>query len=205
MYAWVAEDRRRELTDALLSLLALSVGFSILYSKRGFLFVNEYVVQRMLSLFPAVVVILLFAFLGHEFMHRYVARRLGYVAYYRASYPWLLLAILLPLFTNFIFAAPGAVVISYKIYGFPDEKRDTFLISAAGPSLNLLLAIVALAILPLRLPYLYLFGSLNAWLALFNLLPIPPLDGYKMAVSRPVYWGLALLLSLLVMWGYWAR
>jgi Zn-dependent protease len=63
------------------------------------------------------------------------------------------------------------------------------LVSFAGPFVNLLLALLALTVLGLQVGpegvdrlgrgqmMLYLFGMLNFALLLFNLLPVPPLDG----------------------------
>ena len=81
---------------------------------------------------------------------------------------------------------------------FRNYRRDDLLVSLAGVTMNMLLFLVSgfLYVLSIRLFYetpgngfasralfyLYqffgLFSSLNLGLALFNLLPIPPLDGY---------------------------
>ncbi len=183
----IAMDRK-EILDMALSLAALSLGFSLLYGKwRG--------PAAVLALFPVMAVILLLAFLGHELAHRYVANRLGYFARYEASYPWLALAVVLPALTNFIFAAPGAVVVSqYSIWGRA-SPRDLFYISAAGPATNIGLALLALPLAHL-VPMAWFFAKINAWLALFNLLPIPPLDGYKMFRAFPAYWAAALAVAV---------
>lgn len=70
-------------------------------------------------------------------------------------------------------------------YNLKNPRRDTALIALAGPASNILLAIVLsfiyrLSALPLVLStILYTLISLNINLALFNLIPIPPLDGSK--------------------------
>lgn len=74
-------------------------------------------------------------------------------------------------------------------YNLKNPVRDTALIALAGPASNILLAIV-LALL-IRLPGLvFLLPAisyviiLNINLALFNLLPIPPLDGSKIFLKN---------------------
>jgi Zn-dependent protease len=73
-------------------------------------------------------------------------------------------------------------------------KYGDAIVAFAGPAVNLLLAIVSLTVLALWLrttggeglatgggfyiyQFLFLFGMLNIVLCLFNLLPLPPLDG----------------------------
>jgi Zn-dependent protease len=65
-------------------------------------------------------------------------------------------------------------------------RKDNALIALAGPISNLIIAAIAGTIyrfLPngftLFALVLYVIGSVNVSLAIFNLLPIPPLDGSK--------------------------
>ena len=135
------------------------------------------------------------AFLAHEvFGHKFVSQRYGLFAEFRADDLFLMLAVLLS-FTGFVFAAPGAVVISGT------TRIDTYgKIAAAGPLVNIILAtfflMLSFAGLQLVLP---LYGGqgidlistgyqINSWLALFNLLPLGILDGAKvMAWSKPAW------------------
>jgi Zn-dependent protease len=77
---------------------------------------------------------------------------------------------------------------------FRDPRRGMMVVAAAGPAMNFLLAwlgAVALYAAPylaasLRDPFLlliYYFLVANVALGLFNLLPIPPLDGGRIAVG----------------------
>ena len=73
-------------------------------------------------------------------------------------------------------------------YNFRDKKYGNIKVSLAGPASNILLAIffgLILRFLPkelfinnqgIFLAFSYIV-SINIWLALFNLIPIPPLDG----------------------------
>jgi Zn-dependent protease len=73
-------------------------------------------------------------------------------------------------------------------YNLKSPKRDSALISLSGPASNLILATLFSLILriPLFTPYSLLFTvfiQLNVGLAIFNLLPIPPLDGSKILLG----------------------
>lgn len=70
-------------------------------------------------------------------------------------------------------------------YNLKDPKRDTALIALAGPMSNIVIAIIISLLI--RLPgvppqvvsILYFVIRLNIGLALFNLIPVAPLDGSK--------------------------
>lgn len=72
-------------------------------------------------------------------------------------------------------------------YNFEKRELYTALTALAGPVSNILLAIITAAIhlllgqsTPLLVEYLlYSFATINVALAVFNLIPIPPLDGHK--------------------------
>jgi len=95
--------------------------------------------------------------------------------------------IIVPLFLHVGWAKP--VPVNFAVL----SRTQMLLVSIAGPISNILLAIVlavAYHILPVKaIPlvetYLWLGVFLNIALAIFNLLPIPPLDG-----SRIIYAGL---------------
>lgn len=76
--------------------------------------------------------------------------------------------------------------VPFDPYNLDNPKRDTLLIAIAGPVVNLILAIISALLLHLNLPIIGLLSGfllvmvyLNVGLAVFNLLPIPPLDGSK--------------------------
>ncbi|MEY3991085.1 MAG: hypothetical protein RI985_2166 [Chloroflexota bacterium] len=131
-------------------------------------------------------------FVVHEVAHQKVAQRFGAKAHFAADNRWLLISIALA-FTGFFIAAPGAVWHT----GVNDTKRIGQ-IALAGPLSNYILALIFLLIYPL----IYVVGldfdlflticmvgfSFNAWIGLFNMIPLGPFDGTKvLAWSRLVY------------------
>jgi Zn-dependent protease len=99
-------------------------------------------------------------------------------------------SVLLPLFLLFRgFPVLGwARPLEVKLENLRRPRRDGLLIAAAGPAAHLLLAGAGIGIIlglraagflssPLLLQFLISFCLINACLAVFNLLPIPPLAG----------------------------
>jgi Zn-dependent protease len=94
------------------------------------------------------------------------------------------------------FIAPGAVVIS----GFA-QKDHIGRTAIAGPIVNVIIAIALLTLLPsLQQSFVYLpilFGaSINAFLALFNMIPFSVFDGRKVYYWNKRYWAALFLVSL---------
>lgn len=148
------------------------------------------------------------AFIAHEVLgHKLAAQRFGLFAEFRADNFFLLLAILFS-FTGFVFAAPGAVVIAGV------TRIDTYgKIAAAGPLVNIVLAIAFgfLSRSGVELVFPLYAGQgidlvstsyqINAWLALFNLIPVGVLDGAKVIAWRRSVWFLLIGVSGLLFLG----
>lgn len=138
-------------------------------------------------------------FVLHEMGHKFVALRKGYEAHFQLWTWGILLAILTVVLTGgrLFFGAPGAVYIvpgaAAGAYGYgyfssnarrTDAAKENMLISAAGPGINLAFALLFLLLYETATGY---FLGLIAWLGLelnvvlgsFNMLPVPPLDGFK--------------------------
>ena len=133
-------------------------------------------------------------FILHELAHKYYAQKYGCWAEFRAFDKMLLLALGLSLF-GFIIAAPGGVFIR----GHINHKRNA-VISFAGPMTNILLGLLFLfvgALFPLIRGAMGLGATINAWLAVFNLLPFMPFDGAKIYRWCWPYWVAAMAMAVL--------
>jgi len=134
------------------------------------------------------------AFLAHELSHRFVARRMGYVARYKMWNWGLALALFSAIISGgrAIFSAPGAVYILYGgIYSWRDPKKDETLITAAGPLANIILSILFYGLSSgdgITSTVGYVGFALNSSIATYNLLPIPPLDGSKIFRGNMLLW-----------------
>jgi Zn-dependent protease len=151
---------------------------------------------RLLANAPLAVFGVVTGFILHELAHRFFARRYGAFAEFRAWKEGLLLAVALTLITNgaFVFAAPGAVMIYPRanLWGHSTAltSRKMGIIGISGPIVNIILA-SAFLITDIYYPS-QLFGfaaRINIWLALFNMIPLTPLDG-----SKVFYWNKAIWL-----------
>ncbi len=178
----------REVVDLLASWLTISAAFAIVSAPAD-----------PLSVFPLYLIVVGAAFVLHELGHKYAAISLGYHAEYRLWTAGLVLALLLAVTTGYVFAAPGAVY----VLGYPN-RRDNGIISAAGPTVNLLVSLTSLLALLLFHPFGFLRAVLeglfyvNAFIGFFNMLPVYPLDGSKVLAWSPTAY-FALLLPLAVL------
>lgn len=138
-------------------------------------------------------------FICHELSHKFVAQKLGFRAEFRLWQTGLIIALVcafISMFSpiGFLFAAPGAVyILSYT------SRREGGLISIAGPSANIILALIFYAIATHSSGFTALVSSygmvINLWLAAFNLLPIPPLDGSKIFAWKIPVWAILMVIS----------
>lgn len=150
--------------------------------------------------------ILIYSAIFHEIAHGWVAYRLGdptaklqgRITLNPKSHIDLYMSILLPLLLfigsggRFIFG--GAKPVPVDPFNLRDGRKDLALVSLVGPLTNLSLAVIASLLIHLIFPgarFVEVINSgiigfilaqtvyLNLLLAVFNLVPIPPLDGSK--------------------------
>jgi Zn-dependent protease len=140
-------------------------------------------------------VILTASFFLHEVAHKVAAQREGLWAEFRLTLfgaVLTLVSIIIPI----KIISPGAVMIA----GLGDLKRAGK-ISIAGPSTNITLSAVFFA-LSIVFPQIVVFplaAFINAWMAVFNLIPLGILDGYKVFNWNKIAWVLAFIVSLILL------
>jgi Zn-dependent protease len=143
-------------------------------------------------------IVLLFSVIIHELAHGYVAFSLGDPT---AKYAGRLTlnplkhldpmgSVIVPLLLLFATAGQGPIFgwakpVPVNPYNFKDQKWGSLKVAIAGPATNFGIALffgllIRVINLPQTVPFIELLGIItiyNFLWALFNLLPIPPLDG----------------------------
>jgi len=117
----------------------------------------------------------------HELAHKFVAMGFGLEASFFIWPTGIALAIILKvLSTGFILLAPGYVAIAGA------SGLQSAIISFAGPAINGLIWLTCFLILKYKKNMTRRFamgtsfmGQINKWLFIFNMIPVPPLDGSK--------------------------
>lgn len=171
---------------AVATLLVLGIGFSLGLSPKVY---NQLGSITMLSIFAIIVAA---SFLTHELAHKFAAQKTGLWAEFRLMFMGLVLTAISIISPIFKIISPGAVL----IFGFAG-KSDVGKISMAGPTANIVLSAMLVMLFFADKQTIFIYASaINAWIALFNLIPFGILDGYKIFTWNKGVWSLAFTTSL---------
>jgi Zn-dependent protease len=165
----------REVVDIVIAVVAAGYIFMDAFSPRSRLEHQPFGKRLLFSVMIAAPAIVL-----HEFGHKFVAMALGYTATFHAAYMWLALGVVLKLIQfPFLFVVPAYVSISG-----PSGIHHA-IIAFAGPIINALIWLGAWIALKSKrkwsnttLGVLYYTRTINGFLFILNMLPIPGFDGY---------------------------
>lgn len=189
--------------------------------------------ERWLNLLILVPVLLL-SMMAHELAHGWVAYRLGdptakirgrlSINPIRHLDPLgTAMFVITYLFSGFVFGWAKPIPVSP--YYFRDHQKGMAIVGAAGPVANFIIGIVVIVVLNWLHPdldswlftILFLIFQINVVLGVFNLIPIPPLDGSRVLgafLPRSLYgrwvamdrFGMLLVLAFIVIfWGQFAH
>ncbi|BFH73178.1 peptidase M50 [Sulfurisphaera javensis] len=195
------EWRFRNLNEGLSFLLAI-LSLSVAFIGPIYISVNP-IIGVLIPIITATT-----AIVPHEIAHRQSARNYGCASRFILSFKGFIVTLLINLISGitgfgFLVFVAGYTGIFCRFGGMSKEVEGKT--AFAGPATNLVLAILALLIISfVPLPNLflkYLFAEIfefNSYVAFFNLIPIPPLDGQKVLRWNPAVWGLALVFSLIL-------
>jgi len=194
---------REEIRDMIIAVFALSILYSFTITRS-----SGWSIDTLMLFIPISFVAVGLGFILHELGHKIVAQKFGFFSEFRRwDYGLILGFLTVPL--GFMVFAPGAVY--FGSYGRMVTAEENGKISLAGPVVNIVLAILALLLTLSIRPYLsmenagvmyivlltlVLTFNVNSFLALFNLLPIPPLDG-----SKVIQWNIPIYLLALAVSG----
>ncbi len=176
---------------------AIVIGFIFAWVERGY-----FAGINFFYIFIIMLIAVGAAFIFHELSHKYIAQKYGCIAYYKMWETGLIIAFFLAVTVGIVFAAPGAVYIQ-PLYAYI-TKRENAYIAMAGPLANIALAFIFLPLKILGGATIigilgYIGFMVNSWLALFNLLPIPPLDGSKIIAWDVKAWAALALFAFILM------
>jgi|DewCreStandDraft_4_1066084.scaffolds.fasta_scaffold18700_5 Zn-dependent protease len=154
------------------------------------------------------IAVLVFAVVVHEVSHGFVsyllgdptAKEQGRLTFNPVAHLDPFMSVILPAFLIFSgspFVIGGAKPVPVNPIFYKNHKKGIILVSLAGPGSNFLLAALTIGLLAIavRVPFininntpgLYLFIKymiiINVILGVFNLIPVPPLDGSKVLMA----------------------
>ena len=201
---------REEIRDIIIAVAVLTLLYALTITRSV-----GWTADTLLLFIPISFIAVGLGFILHELGHKVVAQHFGFYSEFRRWDYGLILGFLTA-FVGYMFFAPGAVY--FGSYGRMVTDEENGKISLAGPVVNIILAIFFLLLtislkpiitlnnagtMYIILLTLVLAFNVNSYLALFNLLPIPPLDGSKVIQwNIPIYIGALAVSALLTYMSY---
>ncbi len=193
---------RTEIQHLAVAVLALTVGFAYVRAPGGAFDLGtptRAIIERPLILVASFLAVSS-GFVLHELAHKIVAIRYGCLAEFRAQMGGLGISVAIAMLAKILFAAPGAVHILGRV-----DNRENGIISIVGPATNFAIALIlypftlffvdANADLPMVIGTV---ASVNALLAVFNLIPAGPLDGRKVKAWSTPIWAASFIASIVL-------
>ncbi|MEN2975442.1 MAG: AN1-type zinc finger domain-containing protein [Candidatus Caldarchaeales archaeon] len=196
--------RRRSLTEfghIMVSVILVALVGTSLIGYSSYIFMRPHIVLIYLAGFTL-------SYLLHELAHRIVARRNNVKAYFKLDPIGSLLTLVsaLPMLP-IKFISPGAVVLST-----PTTMKVVGSVAYWGPATNLILSIILYILssvlktllMPLEVyNILMVLAKFNAFISLFNLIPLGPFDGLKIIRWSMIRWATLFSPSLILLIFTW--
>jgi len=152
---------------------------------------------------PILILILLVSITFHEYAHGWMASRLGDPTPKQSGrlslnplvhvdpFGTIILPIALLVLSTRLIGQPFTIGYAKPVpinpYHFKNPKKDIAMVGLAGPLMNIAIAIILSLLIRIGFPLfteaIILGIMVNLLLAVFNLIPIPPLDGSKLLTS----------------------
>lgn len=137
-------------------------------------------------------------------MQKITAQKYDCDAVYKFNYNLFFIAVLLALITNgaVVFAAIGSIMITSSLYTRLGHKfvnitqRETGLVALSGPLANIIFSLLSIVLYPINPSLFQSFLNFNVFMALFNLIPFPPLDGSKVIWWNRLLWLIFFLITI---------
>jgi len=173
---------------ALGTLLVMSVGLSIILQMVNLRYASLEILLSLAAVFTS-------AFLLHELSHKTMAQHYGLWAEFRLTLFGALIT-LLSLVSPIKVISPGAVMIAGLM-----DRETVGKTALAGPLTNVVLSVMFIVFALYQSSLLFwivmtVSAAFNAWIALFNLVPLGMLDGSKVFGWNKVVWGVAFVASI---------
>ncbi len=179
---------------AVAAALVMGIGLSLTLYPLIFGFANK----ASLTAVSIYAVVLTLSFFTHEIAHKVTAQKRGLWAEFRLTMWGAMLTLVSMLSPIFKIISPGAMMI-----GNSPNLAEMGKVSLAGPTVNIVLsaalfggALSTVTFAPDIFVVLMLAAFLNGFIAVFNLIPIGVLDGFKIYSWNKKVWAIAFAASI---------